>query len=125
MWFITEFSTLFLLIQEFFHLRLHRFIHLDQRWPGAFETFAGNFLRRVNAQLAAAGDFARRVVEHVGRAFGESLRTATMLSRCGSVLAVRWNSTSLVLWTFTSVSTTTMNFVNIICPMPQRPCMIL
>ena len=46
-------------------------IHLDQRRPGALETFAGNFLRRVNAQLAAAGDFARRVVEHVGRAFGE------------------------------------------------------
>ena len=62
--------------------------HFNQRRPRAFETFAGNFLRRVNAQLAAAGDFARRVVEHVGRAFGESLRTATMLSHYGSVLAV-------------------------------------
>ena len=36
-----------------------------------FETFARNFLRRVNAEFAAAGDFARGVVEHVGRAFGE------------------------------------------------------
>src|ERR1035441_4003428 len=43
-----------------------------------------------------------------------------MLSRCGSVLAVRWNSTSPVLWTFTPASTTTMYFVNIIWPMPQR-----
>ena len=57
---------------HFARLRLHAFIHLDERRPGAFETFAGNFLRRVNAQLAAAGDFARRVVEHVGRAFGEN-----------------------------------------------------
>jgi hypothetical protein len=27
----------------------HRLIHLDERRPGTFETFAGNFLRRVNA----------------------------------------------------------------------------
>ena len=38
-------------VEKFFHLRLHRFVHFDQRWPRAFETFAGNFLRRVNAQL--------------------------------------------------------------------------
>ena len=56
---------------ELFHLRLHRGIHLDQRRPGAFEAFAGNFLRRINAKFAAAGDFAGGVVEHVGRAFGE------------------------------------------------------
>ena len=77
--------------EKLFHLRLHRFIHANQRRPGAFETFARNFLRRVNAELAADGDFAGRVVEHVGRAFGESLRTAIMLSRCGSVLA-QWAS---------------------------------
>ena len=63
---------LFVGIKELFHLRLHAFIHLDERRPGAFETFTGNFLRRVNAQLAADGDFARRVVEHVGRTFGEN-----------------------------------------------------
>src|SRR5690242_17145491 len=40
------------------HLRLHVFIHFNQRWPRAFETFAGKFLRRVNAEFAAAGDFA-------------------------------------------------------------------
>ena len=70
---------------------LHRFIHLDERRPGAFETFAGNFLGRVDVY------FARRLIERVGRAFGESLRPATMLSLCGSVLAVSWNSASLVL----------------------------
>jgi hypothetical protein len=52
--------------QDFFHLRLHRFIHLNQRRPGAFEAFAGNFLRRVNAEFAAAGDFARRMVKDAG-----------------------------------------------------------
>src|SRR2546425_13131131 len=55
----------------FLHFRLHRGIHLDERWPGAFEAFARQFLRRVNAEFAAAGDFAGGVVEHVGRAFGE------------------------------------------------------
>jgi len=54
-----------------FHLRLYRRIHLDERRPGAFEAFAGEFFRRDNAQLPAAGDFAGGVVEHVGRAFGE------------------------------------------------------
>ena len=48
-----------------------------------------------------------------------------MLSRCGSVLAQRRKRTSLVLCTLTSASTTTMYLVSIICPMPQRPCMIL
>ena len=49
----------------------HRFVHADQRRPRALETFAGNFLRRVDAEFAADGDFAGGVVEHVGRAFGE------------------------------------------------------
>jgi hypothetical protein len=40
---------------------LHRCIHLDERRPRAFETFAGNFLRRVKAALAAAGNCARRM----------------------------------------------------------------
>jgi hypothetical protein len=34
----------------------HRRIHLDQRRPGALETFDENFLRRINAEFAAAGD---------------------------------------------------------------------
>jgi len=55
-----------------FHLRLHHFIHLDERRPGAFETFARNLLRRVDAGLAAAVGFDRGVVEQVGRAFAES-----------------------------------------------------
>ena len=54
--------------KKLFHLRLHRRIHLDERWPGAFEAFAGEFLRRVDAEFAAAGDFAGGVVEHVGPA---------------------------------------------------------
>ena len=31
-----------------FYLHFHLFIHLDERRPNAFETFAGEFLRRVN-----------------------------------------------------------------------------
>ena len=46
-------------------------VHLDERRPGALEVFAGEFLRRINAEFAADGDFAPGVVEHVGRAFGE------------------------------------------------------
>src|SRR5437773_7581522 len=57
--------------KKLFHLRLHCRIHLDEWRPGAFETFAGEFLRRVYAEFAAAGDFAGGVVAHVGRAFGE------------------------------------------------------
>ncbi|MBI5774105.1 MAG: hypothetical protein HZA89_10230 [Verrucomicrobia bacterium] len=38
----------------------------------AFEAFARNYLRRIKAEFAAAGDFAGGVVEHVGRAFGEN-----------------------------------------------------
>jgi hypothetical protein len=41
------------------NLSPHFFAHINQRRPGAFESFAGEFLRRVNAQLAAAGDHAR------------------------------------------------------------------
>jgi len=48
-----------------------RFIRFDERRPRAFEAFAGQFLRRINAEFAAAGDFAGGVVEHVGSAFGE------------------------------------------------------
>ena len=42
---------------------LHAFIHHDERWPGAFETFTRNFLRRINAEFAAARDFAGGMVE--------------------------------------------------------------
>jgi hypothetical protein len=48
-----------------------RFNHLDERRPGAFEAFARGVFFASNAKFAADGDFARRVVEHVGRAFGE------------------------------------------------------
>ena len=46
-------------------------------------------------------------------------------SRCraaGSQLLKRWNSTSCSSCTFTCSSTTTMNFVNAICPAPQIAC---
>jgi hypothetical protein len=36
----------------------HAFIHPDERRPGTFEAFTGQFLRRVNAEFAAAGNFA-------------------------------------------------------------------
>ena len=45
-------------------------IHPDERRPGAFEAFAGEFLRRVNAEFIAAGDFAGGMFEHVERTFG-------------------------------------------------------
>jgi len=66
-------------IEKLLHLRFNAFIDLDERRPplsesfvptrrpGTFETFAGQFLRRVEAELAADGDFDRCVVELVGR----------------------------------------------------------
>src|SRR5205809_1035410 len=54
-----------------FHFRLHGLIHLDQRWPGAFESFAGEFFCRVNAEFAADGDFARRMIQNVRWTLGE------------------------------------------------------
>jgi len=106
-------------LKKLFVRIFYRFIHLDQRRPGAIETFSGQFLRRVNFETAAAGDFDGGVVEHVGRAL------VKMLSRGGSVLVQRRKRTSLVLYTLTSSSTTTMYLVNIIWPMPRRLCMIL
>jgi len=74
-----------------FHLRFYRRIHLDDRRLGAFEPFAGEFLRRVETELATAGDFADGVIKHVEPAL------VKMLSRCGSVLAQTLKRTSLVL----------------------------
>ena len=64
--------------EKFLHLRLHRSIHLDEQWRGAFEAFAGQFLRRVNAEFAggmwfyvervasnAAGSLATEAIERV------------------------------------------------------------
>lgn len=45
------------LSEQFLHLNLRAFIHLDEWRPGAFETFAGEFLRRVNAELVTDGAF--------------------------------------------------------------------
>src|SRR5882724_338136 len=62
---------------ERINFRLRGGLHLDERRPGAFEAFAGNFLRRVYAEFGADGDFARGVVEHVGifHFFTKGLRT--------------------------------------------------
>ena len=43
--------------EHFFHLRLQRGIHLDEPRSGRFGAFAGEFLRRINAEFAADGDF--------------------------------------------------------------------
>jgi len=43
------------------------FFHANQRRPGPFESLARQLARRINAQLAADGDFAGGVVEPVGR----------------------------------------------------------
>ena len=66
-----------------------------------------------------------RVVEHFGRAFGESLRTATMLSRCGSVAGAEAEEDFAGVVNIHVGVQTMMYLVNIIWPMPQRPCMIL
>jgi len=58
-------------LKKFRHLRLHCGIHLDERWPFAFETFARNFLRRVDAEFAAVGDFGGGVIERVGLSFDQ------------------------------------------------------
>ncbi|MSU19850.1 MAG: hypothetical protein EXS30_00470 [Pedosphaera sp.] len=42
-----------------------------KRRPGAFGSFAGKVLRRINAKFADAGDFAGGVVKNVRRAFGK------------------------------------------------------
>jgi hypothetical protein len=39
--------------------------------------------------LTGQSDFALRAMEHVGRAFGESLRAATIMLRCGSAWSER------------------------------------
>src|SRR4051812_1084 len=43
------------------------FGHADQRRPFAFETFAGEFFRRVETELGAHREFARGVIENVSR----------------------------------------------------------
>ena len=73
-------------IKKLFNLRLHSCVHFDQRRPGTFEASAAKFLRRINAEFAADGNFARGVVEHVGRAFGEdAVPPSLSLRRTGSL----------------------------------------
>ncbi len=69
--------------------------------PGAFETFAGEF--SLSRQCPACCPLAISLVAWSSTSDGPFVKIE---SRCGSVLAVRWNSTSLVLCTFTSASTT-------------------
>ena len=80
-------SVPFLFAKQRLNFVANFFAHLDQGWPFALETFARHFLRRIDAEFAAAGDFARRVVEHVGRAFGEELsrlrQASARQARCG------------------------------------------
>ena len=75
--------------KELFHLRLHHGIHLDERRPGAFETFARQFLRRINAEFAAAGPAGAGLVAWSSTSDGSRDCGMKMLSRCGSVLAQR------------------------------------
>jgi len=82
--------------------------------------FAGIFLRRVNAELAAAGDLTRRVVEHVGGAFGED----AVALRIGVGVEMEQHFARVVDVSQSS-STTTNVFGEHHLTMPQRPCMIL
>src|SRR5579872_7299393 len=54
--------------EQLVNLLLYNRVHLNQRRPRAFETFAGKFFGGVDPQFAADGKFARRVVERVGGA---------------------------------------------------------
>ena len=63
-------------VKSFSTLSFHRRIHLDQRQPWAFEAFARQFLRRVNAEFAVAGDFAGGVLRRSLHAI-ESFRHAS------------------------------------------------
>ena len=94
--------------EEFSQLRIHRAIHLDELRPGAFETFAGESLRSINAELAAKGDSAGGVVERVGRASGKY--AIALRIRLGAEA----EGNPLVLGTFTSSSTTPRHLLNII-----------
>src|ERR1035441_8431631 len=48
----------------------HAFIHLDQRRPGAFETFAGQYLRRVRFHFFLARRFTDCVAASASRSTG-------------------------------------------------------
>jgi hypothetical protein len=73
-------------VEKFFHPRLHRGIHLDERRPGAFETFARKFLRRFDAEFAASP---REITSVIGTGPLESL-----ISRGKAISLVAWSSTS-------------------------------
>src|SRR5215207_8468750 len=95
-------ADLHLLLQlvQFFHLRLHAFIHFDERRPLTFEPFPRQFLRRVDAGLAADGDFAGAGHDCVQPAMGffhlsprkreksASVEYSTQL--CSTASAARW-----------------------------------
>ncbi|MBI2929081.1 MAG: hypothetical protein HYY24_25740 [Verrucomicrobia bacterium] len=85
-------------LHQHFHLRFQSFVHFDDWRPRAFKAFAGEFLRRVYAEFAAACGFAG------GLPTGRQARSSTsagllvkMLSRlrqasarqarCGSAVA--------------------------------------
>ncbi len=57
----------------------HDFIHANQRWPGAFEAPARSFLRRINTEFAAVGDFDRA-----------SYEDAPGCVRCGLLFLFHW-----------------------------------
>ena len=79
---------------NYFHLRLHRFIHLDQRRPGAFETFAGNFLGRVRFHFF----FARRFIVCVAASASRSTGMVSLsLARFAAILLARIRSSESTL----------------------------
>src|SRR5665213_4439401 len=65
-------STYSTVVKKSSHLRLHRFIHFTKRRPFALETFARQFLCRVDAHFCADGEFGCRVIQHIRRAAREN-----------------------------------------------------
>src|SRR5687768_10750807 len=57
--------------EDFINPLANIFGHADQRRPFAFKTFAGQFLRRIQAELGTNGEITGRVVQHVRRSLRE------------------------------------------------------
>ena len=83
------------------------------------EGFAREFLRRIDPEFAADGDLACGVVKHICRAFGQD----AIALRVGIGAKAKENLAGVV---HVDVMIDHDHIlVNIICPMPQSPCMIL
>src|SRR6516164_661145 len=54
------------------HLCHYCRVHLDERWPGTFETLSGQLAGGIDSKFRADSNFARGMIQDVRRAFGEN-----------------------------------------------------